>query len=194
MLDILNKDREMLQPLNKDSQTDTPQDSVKLGVEYHTAVMFHILRYLLKRRTVGWTKSMKLKFKGQDTEFYHVQYVNRLELTVRIVRYTTSYGFVVRNTRRITPPRYASASFVKIVLDSYPPLNDYLVVAAPDGRSYSVWVRADAVDEAIRWLISTIQKYAPHYLDKIYMLTDDVTYYAYLTFMRQMEGDNFKNS
>jgi hypothetical protein len=194
MLDILNKDHEILQPSNEDSQTSEPQNSVRPGVEYHTAVMFHILRYLLKRRATGWTKSMKFKFKGQDTEFYHVQYAHRLELTVRIVRYTTSYGFVVRNRGRITPPRYASASFVRMVLDSYPPLSDYFIVASPDGRSYSVWVRADAVDEAIRWLISTIQKYTPYYLDKIYMLTDDVTYYAYLDFVRQMWGDNFKNS
>jgi hypothetical protein len=194
MLGTLNKGREILQPLNEDSQTSTPQDSAKLWVEYHTAVMFHILRYLLKRWATGWVRTMKFKFKGQDTEFYHVQYVHKLEMTVRIVRYTTRYGFVVRNTRRITPPQYATPSFVKMVLDTYPPLNDYLVVVAPNGRHYSVWVRVDAVDEAIRLLISTIRKYAPHYLDKIYMLTDDVTYYAYLAFMRQMEGDNFKNS
>jgi hypothetical protein len=173
------KDSKTLLPSGGD---DVMQDSVGLAPEYRAALLFHILKFLLKRKTSGRFKSTVFRFNGKDVEFYHVQYVHKLELTVR-----------TKGMRRIAPPRYATPTLIRKVLNSYPPLDSYFLVAAPDGKTYSVWVRADAVDEAVKWLILVIQKLYPVYLEKFYMLADCDTYLAYLDFTRRLGDEKLKN-
>ena len=83
---------------------------------------------------------------------------------------------------------------VQAIIDMYDFLRDYFIVAAPDGKSYGVWVKADAVEEAIRWLIFTLMDYAPHYLEAFPTLVDETVRKAYEDVMRRLEGDKFKNN
>lgn len=180
------------------------QNAKRHAADVHMALVSQILRFLLMRRARGFDKAKNkiFKFKGQDAEFYHVQYVHRLEIPSQIghgtesVSETVSIGAIKTVSKSITMSRvkqYASPSMVQAVIDMYTYLSDYLIVAAPDGKHHSVWVRADAVEEAIKWLIFTLQEHAPHYLDNFPTLADDVVRKAYEEVMRRLEGDKFKN-
>jgi len=180
------------------------QNAKRHAADVHMAIVLQILRAVLKRRAGGFDKAKNklFKFKGQDTEFYHVQYVYRLEIPSQIGHGTesmsesVSIGATKTVSKSVTMSRvkqYASPSMIQAVIDMYPYLSDYFIVAAPDGKNYSVWVRADAVEDAIRWLIFTLQEHAPHYLDNFPTLVDDVVRKAYEDVMRRLEGDKFKN-
>jgi len=180
------------------------QNAKKHAADVHMAIVLQILRAVLKRRAEGFdkVKNKMFKFKGQDTEFYHVQYINRLEIPSQIghgtesVSETVSIGATKTVSKSVSMSRvkqYASPSMVQAVIDMYTYLSDYFIVAAPDGKTYSVWVKADAVDEAIRWLIFTLQEHAPHYLEFFPTLVDDVVRKAYEDVMRRLEGEKFKN-
>jgi hypothetical protein len=180
------------------------QNAKRHAADVHMAILLQILRAVLKRRAQGFDKikNKVFKFKGQDTEFYHVQYVHRLEIPSQIghgtesVSETVSIGATKTVSKSVSMSRakqYASPSMIQAIIDMYPYLSDYFIVAAPDGKNYSVWVKADAVDEAIRWLIFTLQEHAPHYLDNFPTLVDEVVRKAYEDVMRRLEGDKFKN-
>jgi hypothetical protein len=180
------------------------QNAKKHAADVHMAIVLQILRAVLKRRAEGFDKAKNkmFKFKGQDTEFYHVQYIHRLEIPSQIghgnetVSESVSIGATKTVTKSISMSRvkqYASPSMVQAVIDMYTYLSDYFIVAAPDGKHHSVWVKADAVDEAIRWLIFTLQEHAPHYLEFFPTLVDDVVRKAYEDVMRRLEGEKFKN-
>jgi len=180
------------------------QNAKRHAADVHMAIVSQILKFLLMRRAQGFdkVKNKLFKFKGQDTEFYHVQYVHRLEIPSQIghgtesVSESVSIGATKTVTKSITMSRvkqYASPSMVQAIIDMYPYLSDYFIVAAPDGKHHSVWVKADAVEEAIRWLIFTLQEHAPHYLDNFPTLVDEVVRKAYEDVMRRLEGDKFKN-
>jgi hypothetical protein len=181
------------------------ENAKKHAADVHMGIVLQILKYLLKRRAQGFDKAKNklFKFRGQDTEFYHVQYVVRLEMPSLIghgtesVTETVSIGATKTVSKSLSMSRvkqYVTPSMVQTIIDMYPYLSDYFIVAAPDGKNYSVWVRADAVEEAIRWLIFTLQDYAPHYLDNFPTLADDVVRKAYEDVMRRLEGDKFKNN
>jgi hypothetical protein len=179
------------------------ENAKRHAADVHMAMVLQILKYLLKRRAQGFdkVKNKVFKFKGQDVEFYHVQYVVRLEIPSQIghgtesVTETVSIGAVKTVSKSLTTSRakqYVSPSMVQALIDMYTPLNEYFIVAAPDGKTYSIWVRADAVDEAIRWLIFTLMEHAPHYLDNFPTLVDDIVRKAYEDVMRRLEGEKFK--
>jgi hypothetical protein len=181
------------------------KNAKKHAADVHMAIILQILRHLLRRRVQGFNnaKNKVFKFNGQDVEFYHVQYVVRLEIPSQIghgtesVTETVSIGATKTVSKSLSMSRvkqYATPSMVQAVIDMYTHLKDYFMVAAPDGKNYSVWVRADAVEEAIRWLIFTLQEHAPHYLDNFPTLVDDVMRKAYEDVMRRLEGDKFKNN
>jgi hypothetical protein len=162
------------------------------------------LKYLLKRRAQGFDKAKNkvFKVKGQDVEFYHVQYIHKLEIPSQIghgtesVTETVSIGATKTVSKSLSMSRvkqYATASMVQAIIDMYLYLNEYFIVAAPDGKHHSVWVRADAVEDAIRWLIFTLQEHAPHYLDNFPTLVDEVVRKAYEDVMRRLEGDKSRN-
>ena len=178
MLGILNKGHTSAQHANR---------SV---VDAHMAVIFHMLRFLLKKRALGFdkTKSKVFNFKGQEMMFYHVQYVHRLEISTYVG--DDVEGVVINRE----PRQYASATLVRTIINTYPHLSDYFIVEAPEGKTYSVWVRADAVDEAIRWLIYTLKERAPHLLDNFALLADENVWKAYQDFVRSLEDDKFKNN
>ena len=181
------------------------QNAKKHAADVHMSIILQILRHLLKRRAQGFdkVKNKIFKVKGQDLEFYHVQYVQRLEIVSQVghgtesVTETVSIGATKTVSRSFSMSRvkqYASPSMVQAVIDMYTYLNEYFIVAAPDGKNYSVWVRADAVDDAIKWLVFTLQEHAPHYLDNFPSLVDDVVRKAYEEVMRRLDGDKFKNN
>jgi hypothetical protein len=180
------------------------QNAKKHAADVHMAIVLQILRHLLRRRAIGFdkVKNKMFKFKGQDTEFYHVQYVYKIEIPTHLGYATESVSEVVSigATKTVSKSmsfsrtkHYASPSMVQAIIDMYTYLSDYFVVMAPDGKNYSVWVRADAVDEAIRWLIFTLQDHAPHYLDNFPTLVDEVTRKAYEEVMKRLEGEKPKN-
>ena len=178
-------------------------DAKRHASDVHMSIILQLLKFILKRRAEGFKHNKVFKVKGQDVEFYHVQYTNRLEIptpswhgsethsvTVTIgATKTVSRGLSIRRIKQ-----YATPAMVQAIISMYDFLNDYFIVAAPDGKSYSVWVRADAVDEAIRWLIFTLQEYAPHYLEAFPTLVDEVVRKAYEDVMRRLEGEKFKNN
>jgi hypothetical protein len=181
------------------------ENAKKHAADVHMGLVLQILRYLLKRRAQGFDKAKNklFKFRGQDTEFYHVQYIHRLEIPSQVghgtesVTETVSIGATKTVSKSLSMSRvkqYVTASMVQAIIDMYPYLNDYFIVAAPDGKHHSVWVRADAVEEAIRWLIFTLQEHAPHYLDNFPTLVDDVVRKAFEDVMRRLEGDKLKNN
>jgi len=181
------------------------ENAKKHAADVHMGIVLQILRHLLRRRAQGFDKAKNkvFKFNGQDVEFYHVQYVVRLEIPSQIghgtesVTETVSIGATKTVSKSLSMSRvkqYATPSMVQVVIDMYTHLKDYFIVAAPDGKNYSVWVRADAVEEAIRWLIFTLQEHAPHYLDNFPTLVDEVVRKAYEDVMRRLEGDKFKNN
>ena len=181
------------------------ENAKKHAADVHMGIVLQILRHLLRRRAQGFDKAKNkvFKFNGQDVEFYHVQYVVRLEIPSQIghgtesVTETVSIGATKTVSKSLSMSRvkqYATPSMVQVVIDMYTHLKDYFMVAAPDGKNYSVWVRADAVEEAIRWLIFTLQEHAPHYLDNFPTLVDDAVRKAYEDVMRRLEGNKFKNS
>ncbi len=200
----------LLQILDSDRLPTVPVENMagnakKHSADPHMAIVLQILRHLLKRRALGFDKAKNkvFRFKDQDVEFYHVQYVHRLEIPSQIghgtesVTETVSIGATKTVSKSLTLSRakqYASPSMVQAIIDMYTYLKDYFIVAAPDGKHHSVWVRADATEEAIRWLIFTLQEHAPHYLDNFPTLVDDVVRKAYEDVMRRLEGDKFKNS
>jgi hypothetical protein len=180
------------------------ENAKKHAADVHMGIVLQILKYLLKRRAQGFDKAKNklFKFRGQDVEFYHVQYVVRLEIPSQIghgtesITKTVSIGATKTVSKSLSMSRvkqYAAPSMVQTIIDMYPYLNDYFIVAAPDGKNYSVWVRADAVEEAIRWLIFTLQDYAPHYLDNFPTLVDETVRKAYEDVMRRLEGDKSRN-
>jgi hypothetical protein len=151
----------------------------------------------------GFKHNKMFKVKGEDVEFYHVQYVHRLEIPTpswhgsETQSVTVTIGATKTVSRGLSikvPKQYASPAMVQAIVGMYDFLNDYFIVAAPDGKNYSVWVRADAVEEAIRWLIFTLQEYAPHYLDAFPTIVDEAVRKAYEDVMRRLEGDKFKNN
>jgi len=167
------------------------------------SIVLQLLKWILKRRAQGFRHNKVFKINGQDVEFYHVQYVYRIDIPLPIWHgsesrtITVSIGATKTVSKSMTMEKvkqYASPSMVQAIIDMYTHLKDYLIVAAPDGKNYSVWVRADAVDEAIKWLIFTLQEYAPHYLEAFPSLVDDVVRKAYEDVMRRLEGDKFKNN
>jgi hypothetical protein len=180
------------------------QNAKRHADDVHMSIILQLLKALLKKRTMGFdkVKNKIFKFKGQDVEFYHVQYVHLLEIPSQIghgtetVTRTVSIGATKTVSKGISlskPKQYASASMVQAIIDMYTYLSDYFIVAAPDGKHYSVWVRADAVDEAIRWLVFTLQEHAPHYLDNFPTLVDEITRKAYEDVMKRLEGSKSKN-
>jgi hypothetical protein len=180
------------------------ENAKKHAADVHMGLVLQILKYLLKRRAQGFDKAKNklFKVKGQDVEFYHVQYINRLEIPSQIghgtesVTETVSIGATKTVSKSLSMSRvkqYATASMVQAIIDMYLYLNEYFIVAAPDGKHHSVWVRADAVEDAIRWLIFTLQEHAPHYLDNFPTLVDEVVRKAYEDVMRRLEGDKSRN-
>jgi hypothetical protein len=180
------------------------ENAKKHAADVHMAIVAQILRYLLKRRARGFdrAKNKVFKFKGQDVEFYHVQYVYMLDMPLPVWHGTVSQTVTVSigatktvsKSATFSRPRiHVTPSMLQAIIDMYDYLNEYFIVAAPDGKSYSVWVRADAVDEAIRWLIFTIQEHAPHYLDNFPTLVDEETRKAYEEVMKRLEGEKPKN-
>jgi hypothetical protein len=181
------------------------ENAKRHAADVHMAIVLQILRIILKRRAQGFDKAKNkvFKFKGQDAEFYHVQYVHRIEIPSQIghgtesLTETVSIGATKTVSKSITMSRvkqYASPSMVQAIIDMYTYLGDYFIVAAPDGKHHSVWVRADAVDDAIKWLIFTLQEHAPRYLDNFPTIVDDVVRKAYEDVMRRIDGDKFKNN
>jgi hypothetical protein len=181
------------------------ENAKKHAADVHMGIVLQILKYLLKRRAQGFdkVKNKVFKFRGQDTEFCHVQYVHRLEIPSQIghgtetVTETVSIGATKTVSKSLSMSKvkqYATPSMVQAIIDMHPYLNDYFIVAAPDGKHHSVWVRSDAVEEAIRWLIFTLQEHAPHYLDNFPTLADEVVRKAYEDVMRRLEGDKFKKN
>jgi len=178
-------------------------EAKKHAADVHMSIILQILKHLLKRRAEGFKHNKVFKVKGQDVEFYLVHFVNRLEIptpswhgsetqsvTVTIgATKTVSRGLSIKR-----PKQYATPAMVQAIVSMYDFLNEHFIVAAPDGKSYGVWVRADAVEEAIRWLIFTLQEYAPHYLDAFPTLVDEVVRKAYEDVMRRLEGEKFKNN
>jgi hypothetical protein len=180
------------------------ENAKKHAADVHMGIVLQILKYLLKRRAQGFDKAKNklFKFRGQDVEFYHVQYIHKLEVPSQIghgtesVTETVSIGATKTVSKSLSMSRvkqYVTASMVQAIIDMYSYLNDYFIVAAPDGKHYSIWVRADAVEEAIRWLIFTLQDYAPHYLDNFPTLVDETVRKAYEDVMRRLEGDKSRN-
>jgi len=181
------------------------ENAKKHAADVHMAIVLQLLRTLLRRRAKGFdtAKNKVFKFKGQDVEFYHVQYVHKLEIPSQIghgtetVSETVSIGATKTISKSFSMSKakqYASPAMVQAVIDMYTYLGDYFIVAAPDGKHYSIWVRADAVDEAIRWLIFTLQEHAPHYLDNFPTLVDEVVRKAYEEIMSRLEGNKPKDS
>jgi hypothetical protein len=179
------------------------ENAKKHAEDVHMSIIMQLLKFLLKRRAEGFKHNKVFKFKGQDVEFYLVQYVHKLQVPLpswagsESFTQTVSIGATktVSRSVTITKPRYfASPSMVQAIIDMYDFLNDYFIVAAPDGKSYAVWVRADAVEEAIRWLIFTLMEYAPHYLEAFPTLVDETVRKAYEEVMKRLEGEKFKNN
>jgi hypothetical protein len=175
----------------------------KHAADVHMAIVMQLLKFLLKRRVEGFKHNKVFKLKDQDVEFYHVQYVHRLEIPTptwhgsETQSVTVSIGATKTVSRGLSikrPKQYASPSMVQAIIDMYDFLNEYFIVAAPDGRHHAVWVRADAVEEAIRWLIFTLMEYAPHYLESFPSLVDETVRKAYEEVMRRLEGEKFKNN
>jgi len=172
------------------------------AADVHMSMILQILKWILKRRAEGFKHNKVFKVKGQDVEYYHVQYVNRIDIPLPISHGSESRGVTVtigatktvsKSITMKTVKQYASPSMVQAIIDMYDYLNEHFIVAAPDGKNYSVWVRADAVDEAIKWLIFTLQEHAPHYLEAFPTLVDEVVRQAYEDVMRRLEGDKFIN-
>jgi hypothetical protein len=173
------------------------------AADVHMSIVLQILKWTLKRRAEGFKHNKVFKVNGQDVEFYHVQFVNRIDIPLPISHGSESRGVTVtigatktvsRSITMKTAKQYASPAMVQAIIDMYDYLNEHFIVAAPDGKSYSIWVRADAVDEAIKWLIFTLQEHAPHYLEAFPTLVDEVVRKAYEDVMRRLEGDKFKNN
>jgi len=181
------------------------ENAKKHAADVHMAIILQLLRALLRRRAKGFdtAKNKVFKFKGQDVEFYHVQYVHKLEIPSQIghgtetVSETVSIGATKTISKSFSMSKakqYASPAMVQAVIDMYTYLSDYFIVAAPDGKHHSIWVRADAVDEAIRWLIFTLQEHAPHYLDNFPTLVDEEVRKAYEEIMSRLEANKPKDS
>jgi hypothetical protein len=178
-------------------------DAKKHASDVHMSIVLQLLKFTLKRRAEGFKHNKVFKIKGQEVEFYFVQFVNRIDVPTPIwhgeesTSVTVSVGATKTVSRSLTLSRvkqYASPSMVQAIINMYDYLNEYFIVAAPDGKSYGVWVKADSVEEAIRWLIFTLQEHAPHYLEAFPTLVDEVVRKAYEDVMRRLEGDKFKNS
>jgi hypothetical protein len=182
---------------------NTAENAKKHSEDVHMAIVMQLLKFLIKRRAEGFKHNNIFKFKGQDVAFYQIQYVIRLAIPTpawhdseaqSVTECIRAPNMICKCKPVTRPKRFATSSMVKTIINKYKPLNDYFIVAAPDGKNYSVWVRADAVEEAIRWLIFTLQDYAPHYLDNFPTLVDETVRKAYEDVMRRLEGDKFKNN
>jgi hypothetical protein len=168
MLGVHKENNNVSLPLIKDNRIFKSQ---LLDAGLHAVVLLRILKFLLKRKASGKLKSARFKFKDQDVEFYYVQRVDKLDFPAGASRSAPSW--------RIT------FALVREALE-YPPLNEYFIIEHLDKTHFAIWVRADAVDEAVKWLILVIQKLAPIYIEKFHLFVDMTTYQAFKTIAKEL--------
>jgi hypothetical protein len=146
-------------------------------------------------------KDQKVQY--QEAEFYLVQYVKNIEIPIvtgqgtESVTATESIGATKTKSRSVTisrPKQYASPSMVRAVLEMYPYLNEYFIVAAPDGKTYAIWVRADAVDEAARKLLEAIFPFDPKVAEEFPALDDEIKQYVEELRKKYGMGNNHNGS